>query len=139
MAIPYHPEIGTVLICDFHGFVEPEIVKRRAVVVVSPKLKNRDRLCTVIPLSTTDPLVVMPYHYKLNFDKPLPPPYASDFKWAKCDMLATVSFERLNMPCRKLHSGRRKYIEVIVSDDDITNIRKCMLHAMALSCLTKHL
>lgn len=29
MAIQIHPESGTIVICDFKGFVPPEMVKRR--------------------------------------------------------------------------------------------------------------
>lgn len=31
MAIQFHPDPGTVLICDFTGFREPEMVKRALV------------------------------------------------------------------------------------------------------------
>ena len=38
MAIQEHPHIGTVLFCDFgHGFIEPEMVKRLPVIVISPR------------------------------------------------------------------------------------------------------
>ena len=36
--IPYHPEIGTVVICDFNGYIPPEMVKRRPAIVISPKI-----------------------------------------------------------------------------------------------------
>jgi uncharacterized protein YifN (PemK superfamily) len=56
MPLTYHPETGTILICDYNlggGFIEPEMVKRRPVVVISPRFRHRDWLCTVVPLSTT--------------------------------------------------------------------------------------
>ena len=41
MALNFHPEPGMVLICDFTtGFRVPEIVKRRPVVVISPRRRR---------------------------------------------------------------------------------------------------
>jgi uncharacterized protein YifN (PemK superfamily) len=140
MAMKYHPEIGTIVICDFRGFVEPEMVKRRPVVIVSPRLRNRDRLCTVVPLSTTEPKPIMPYHYKLKLDQPLPSPYNSPFHWVKGDMFATVSFDRLFLPfAGKDAKGQRQYVIKVVEEIDLRNIRECMLHAIDLSYLTGHL
>ena len=125
MSIPFHPQIGTIVICDFHGFVVPEMVKRRLAVVISPKLKNRDRLCTIVPLSTTEPIPLMPYHYKLIIDNPFPPPYNSPFQWVKADMFATVSFKRLFIPFSgKDMQGKRKYIVKIVNDLDLKKIKR---------------
>ena len=59
MAINFNPRPGTVLYCNFEGYVIPEIVKNRPVIVVSPKYLNRKGLYTVVPMSTTivDPSV----------------------------------------------------------------------------------
>jgi len=63
MAIKYHPEIGTIVICDFKGFVKPEMIKRRPAVIISPRIRYRDKLCPIVPLSTTPPNPIMAYHY----------------------------------------------------------------------------
>jgi mRNA interferase MazF len=140
MAIHYHPEIGTIVICDFTGFVEPEMVKRRPVVIVSPRLRNRNELCTIVPLSTTEPHPIMAYHYKLKLDEPLPWPYDSPFQWVKGDMLTTVSFRRLFLPLTgKGANGKRNYVIKVIEDIDLRNIRECIFHALALSHLTGHL
>lgn len=76
VAIREHPKIGTILICDFdQGFKEPEMVKRRPVIVVSPKISTRPGLCTVVALSTTEPRPKMPFHCEIDLDPPLPPPW----------------------------------------------------------------
>ena len=110
MSIPFHPEQGTIVICDFKGFVPPEMVKRRPAVIVSPRLRNRGRLCSIVPLSTTPPKPIAPYHYKLHVDPVLPAPYDAKFHWVKADMVYTVSFDRLFMPFNgKDDSGKRIY------------------------------
>ncbi len=140
MPLTYHPETGTILICDFVGFIEPEMVKRRPVVVISPRFRHRDWLCTIVPLSTTPPDPVQAYHYKLKLDEPLPEPYDAPFHWVKGDMLATVSFKRLSLPFfGKDESGKRKYVVKVVDPADLRNIRECVLHALALSNLTGYL
>jgi mRNA interferase MazF len=109
MAIPFHPQLGTIVICDFRGFVVPEMVKRRPAIVISPNFKQREQLCTIVPLSTTPPNPIMPYHYELTLSDPLlPPPYNSRIQWVKADMFATVSFNRLFIPCAgKDKKGKR--------------------------------
>jgi mRNA interferase MazF len=141
MALRYHPDIGTVVICDFCGFVAPEMVKRRPVVIISPNFKKRIGLCTIVPLSLTEPNPIMSYHCKLTLDKRLPPPYdSSATSWVKGDLLATVSFTRLFLPyAGKDIRGNRKYVLNVVKDSDLKNIRACILNAVALCHLTKHL
>jgi mRNA interferase MazF len=140
MALWRHPEIGTIVICDFHGFIKPEMVKRRLAVIVSPRFRKRYGLCTIVPMSTTPPDPIMPYHYELKIDEPFPPPYDSPIQWVKGDMFATVSFKRLSLPCKgKNRSGKREYIVKIIEDVDLRNIRACLLHALDFSHLTKHL
>lgn len=140
MALQFHPAIGTVVICDYNGFVKPEMVKRRPAIVISPQFKHRGNLCSVVPLSTSEPDIIMPYHYKLDWaNKLLLPPYDSPFHWVKGDMFATVSFSRLTLPHTKDRTGKRIYITRTVSESDLKKIRECVLHSIDLSYLTVHL
>jgi len=91
--ITFHPRAGCVLICHFDGYVAPEIVKARPVVIVSPHHLNRGPLYCVVPLSTTAPHHVEPYHYQL---KKNPIPSGDAAVWAKCDMVSTARVERLD-------------------------------------------
>ena len=134
MAIKFHPEQGTILICDFRGFLEPEIVKRRPVIAVSPKFKDRWGLCTIVPLSTTPPRPVKNYHYKLCTDPPLPDPYSSEWQWVKADMLYTVSFDRLHLPADgKENDGKRIYDIRTISNEDLHEIQQCIRHGLGLT------
>jgi len=140
MSLSYHPHTGTIVICDFHGFIEPEMNKRRPVIIVSPRYRNSYKLCTIVPLSTTVPDPIMPYHYEITFNCPLPPPFHSPVAWVKGDMLTTVSFDRVNLPHNgKDMNGKRKYIINIVDDSQLKKIRECILNAINLSHLTKYL
>ncbi|WP_350029107.1 type II toxin-antitoxin system PemK/MazF family toxin, partial [Caballeronia sp. GAFFF1] len=61
-----------MLMCDFsRGFVPPEMVKKRAVVVISRSETHGRRLCTVVPLSTTAPAPALAWHVLLT-QNPLP-------------------------------------------------------------------
>src|SRR5437762_288703 len=82
--------------CDFTtGFKPPEMVKRRHVVVVSPRYRRHTGLCLVVPFSTVPPRDVEPHHLEI-------PVGSYDFfdpaksTWLKADMLTSVSFERLD-------------------------------------------
>ena len=97
------------------------MVKRRPVVVVSPKTLKRNRLVTVVPLSTQAPDPVQKFHHKLD-PASLPPPLASKPSWAKCDMLYTVGFERLDLPRGKRERGERPYYTHQVTEADLEAI-----------------
>ncbi len=133
MPLNFHPKPGTVLICDYDtGFKTPEMVKRRPVIVVSPRLRQRDQLCTVVPLSTTKPDRVFEYHCEVNID--LPQPYDSEAHWVKADMLATVAFHRLKpLHTGKDHEGKRKYLYPTVSSETLAEIRECIKRALGMA------
>ncbi|MCE1252549.1 MAG: type II toxin-antitoxin system PemK/MazF family toxin [Anaerolineae bacterium] len=131
MAIRYHPERGTILICDFHGLKEPEMVKKRPVIVISPQISCRNGLCTIVALSTTCPSRIMPYHYELKLDPVLPPPYDSPFHWVKGDMIYTFGFERLDLPSKgRGTDGKRKYDIRVINKAEMKIIETCVLKSI---------
>lgn len=141
MALTYHPRPGEIVLCDYStGFAAPEMVKRRPVVIVSPRLRNRQGLVTVVPLSTTAPAPAELHHCSIVLAAPLPKPFDSPQMWAKCDMLATVALARLD----RFRAGRvpggygRQFTTGNVSPAQLDDIRKGMLHALGLSSLTIH-
>ncbi|MGA2486058.1 MAG: type II toxin-antitoxin system PemK/MazF family toxin [Roseiarcus sp.] len=141
MPITEHPPLGTILICDFSaGFKVPEMVKRRPVVVISPKIAARAKLCTVVALSTTDPVPRMPYHSQLRIWPLLPEPWDKEFMWVKADMVYSVAFHRLDLLRKgKRPDGTRNYIIRCLTEDQIREVRQCLLRSIGLSGLTKHL
>ncbi|MFC7333996.1 type II toxin-antitoxin system PemK/MazF family toxin [Rhodocista pekingensis] len=141
MPIQDHPPVGTVLLCDFdQGFKEPEMVKRRPVIVVSPKISVRAGLCTVVALSMEDPRPRMPYHCQIRLDPPLPEPWGDQLRWVKGDMIYAVGFHRLDFPrIGKDERGRRLYRTAPIPEDDMRKVRGCVLSALGLGGLTRHL
>lgn len=115
MPITFHPRPGIVLMCDFTtGFMAPEIIKMRPVVVVSPHHIKRHNLYTVVPLSRTEPNPSQPYH--VYFPKT---PVAGEFGacWAKCDMVMSVSTERLDR--KKVGRGAYKVTNITPTELDL--------------------
>jgi len=70
-------------------------------------MKARYELVTIVPLSTTMPNKIMPYHYYLPFNKPLPFPYNAPGMWVKGDMIYTFHFSRFNVPFSKDENGSK--------------------------------
>lgn len=130
MPLPFHPPAGQIVICDFAGLKEPEIIKRRPAVVVSPRLRGRTGLVTVLPISTTAPRPEQSYHYSLLIDPMLPRPYEKQSVWVKCDMIYTVAFHRLNLPWYQDACGSRQYVNQYVSEDELKAIQRCMITAL---------
>ncbi len=133
MPLAFHPRPGMVLICDFNtGFKAPEMIKRRPVVVISPRHRRSNRLCTIVPLSTTAPNPVELFHHRMD-PRSLPGKLARKETWAKCDMLATVSLERLDrVMVGKEPGGKRIYVADSVTPDDLEAIRRGVLIALGL-------
>ena len=132
MRLPFHPKPGTILICDDGaGFIAPEMVKRRLVVSISPKLKRRDDLISVIPLSSTKPTSLESWHRRVDVDAG--PHWGAVPRWAKCDMVATVSFGRLTLPFSKNpQTGRRKYMQIELGDEIVADLRQAVAAALGI-------
>ena len=136
--LKFHPEPGTILICDYStGFRLPEMVKKRPVVTISPRLKRRDGLITVVPLSTSPPVPVCDHHCKISLKQTLPEPFDSAEMWVKADMLATVGFERLDLVrTGRDPFGKRKYLTPQLEPEALQIVYQCVLHAIGLGHLT---
>lgn len=132
MPLPYHPKPGTIVLCDYTtGFREPEMVKRRLAVTISPKLKRRDALVTVVPLSMSPPAPVESWHVVVPND--IPDPWGPGLRWAKCDMVATVGYGRLNLPHSKHHvTGTRQYHQIELEDDLVRALRHAVAAAIGI-------
>jgi mRNA interferase MazF len=123
--LAFHPHAGTILFCDFKGAIEPEIGKRRPVLIVQPRLPYRDGLCTVVPLSTKPPIHPQPFHVLLSKDY-LPQKGEPLESWAKCDLVCSVSLKRLD----RIQVGQRQYIAPKVSAEDLLAVRQGVLAAL---------
>ena len=135
MGIEFHPGQGTIVICDYStGVIVPEMVKRRPVIVICKQMKNRPRLCTVIPLSTTPPDPVESYHAEIKLPFALPPPYDAETQWVKGDMVNTVSFDRLNLiRLGKDQTGKRRYLLTPIGSELLEVVQRCLLAGVSLT------
>lgn len=110
------------------------MVKVRWVIVVSPRSRGRGGICTVVPLSTTPPLVIRPYHVKLDRD-PWPKGKPGVEVWVKCDMVMAVSFGRLTAYWDGKIDGKRNYVKLMISNEELRKIKKALLHSFGLGHL----
>jgi uncharacterized protein YifN (PemK superfamily) len=140
MPISDHPAPGTILICNFDGtFKEPEMVKPRCVIVLSPRIRARARLCTIVCLSTTPPQQVQQYHCQLDIRPRLPSPWGSDGIWVKGDMVYSIGFHRLNLIRMGKDGGKRIYRMDTISAEQMRQVKCCVLSGLGMAMLTKHL
>jgi len=140
MAVSYHPGQGAILLCDYQGSQTPEMDKKRPVVVLCNHIHARPNLCTVVPLSTSPPTSMMPYHFKLFTIPPLPAPYNSEFHWVKADMINAVSFQRLSLPFKgKDNNGKRIYDIRVLDKGEFRSVQQAVLNGLGLTQLTFHL
>lgn len=140
MAMKFHPLPGTVVLCDYDmgGFKPPEMVKMRPAVIVSPRLRHRDWLCAVVPLSgSVDEKRPLDYVVRLDLEQPLPEPFPQSIWWAKCDHIATVAFARIELfRTKRQPDGRRQYLQPRLRPDEFGRVRAGILHGLGLGALT---
>jgi uncharacterized protein YifN (PemK superfamily) len=93
----YQPKPGAIVKCDFTGYLIPEIVKKRPVLVIHSH-KSNSRLVTVVPISATAPTKIDFYHYELDLavESTIEPYLSSCKRWFKCDLVYVVSIERMD-------------------------------------------
>ena len=136
MGILYAVAPRTVLLCDYSagGFRPPEMVKRRPAVVISPRLPHRDGLCAVVPLSGSEPEKPLDYVIRLDFADPLPDPFPQRVWWAKCDLVATVGFFRLDLfRTSRGPEGKRRYLHPKLNEDQFAAVRSGVLAGLGLA------
>lgn len=101
------------------------MVKRRPVVVLSPKRDNAN-VCTVVPLSTTAPKQIRVQQHALPIGKYA---FLDRIKtvWAKCDMTTCVSLQRLDR--MRL---RGSYSNTFLDYDDLQAIRMTLANFLEI-------
>lgn len=134
MALRFQPQFGQVLICDFpKEFAPPEMIKRRPVVCVSPKVRNRFGIATVIPLSTTAPARKSAFNVEVTLSQPISPAYPDLTCWAKCDMVYTLSWSRLNPPKVGACNGSHQYNFIVLPPGTMCEILTGVLVGMGVT------
>ena len=120
------------MICKFDGLHAPEMTKKRAVIVVSPR-RRRTNTYTIVPLSITTPNPIREYHYQLTLPEELPHPYEGIEKWIKGDMLYTFRKDRLDCPHEKDKlNGKRKYKKIILGKEIMMHVENCIKAGLGL-------
>ncbi len=134
MGLKFHPKSGCIVTVSFQpGFKEPEMIKRRPAIVLSPAIKARVGLLTIVSLSTTPPKFVMPYHYELDIPFELPRGWSNKC-WVKGDMVNAIGFHRTDLlRIGKNKDGSRKYQTATLPDDEFRKVRQCVLHGLGMS------
>ena len=129
MPLSFHPQPGTVAICDYAtGFRPPEMVKARPVVIISPRRRS-SQLVTVVPISSVVPSSIEPWHYEL------PPgayPPARGPVWVKADMIVTVALTRLDRIRGTGPGGQRIYQVFSLPASDMLAITLAVKAALGL-------
>lgn len=128
--------------CDFSGYVPPEIVKLRRVIIVSPPNPGA-RIALVVPVSTTPPRSPSAVHVRLpggDVYRCFTPAHET---WVKADLIAHVRFDRLDRVRIPLVDGtgvpiprKFEYLPTVrLSPEHLSEVRRAILHALGLGRL----
>ena len=134
MALKYHPRAGEIFMCSYPRDMRvPEMVKTRPVIVISPRFRGRDGLITVVPMSSTTPRTIMPYHYQLTLSHALPAPFDTNPCWVICDHPMAVSWERIDLvKMGRDQYGKRKYYQHVIDSEALKDIRTCVTKSIGI-------
>ena len=138
------PKAGEIYICNFSGYVVPEMVKMRRVVVLSPP-NSGARVVLVAPISTTAPREPLPVHVELPGEAVYQCFAGEDRVWVKCDLVAHVRFDRLDrvrIPCLDAFGfpipRKFEYIRAVkLTRPHFADVRRGVLHALGLGRLAE--
>jgi uncharacterized protein YifN (PemK superfamily) len=126
VGLSFVPAPGSIVICNFEGYVQPEMVKIRRVVVISPMRTFKyvtDATVIVVPLSEVEPWPTLPWHHRIPSGR-----YAGlRTCWVKGDLIAHVGLVRLD---RVLHG--RVWIVPILHADDLFAVRSAVANAIGI-------
>uniref|UniRef100_UPI003B51B398 type II toxin-antitoxin system PemK/MazF family toxin n=1 Tax=Roseovarius indicus TaxID=540747 RepID=UPI003B51B398 len=119
--------------CNFHGFVVPEMVKVRPVMVISPRIPHRGEIVTIVPISLTPPRHDLPFCVKLS--RNYHPDEDDDLPcWAKCDMVMNLGRHRLD----GFKIGRRRWATPQATGEDLAAVKRGVLHGLGMGALLEN-
>lgn len=148
MAITYTPKVGDILECDFGNFkgeegnydkrnydgrIPNEMIKRRMVVVINPKVGGGLNL--VVPISSTKNIAAITKGTHIPLDASLFREthfYEDRKRWAKCETIQLVSRERL---FKMIDNGQR--FEQKLPRETVELIQKGVITAINAKSLLK--
>ncbi len=90
-----------------------------------------------MPLSGSEPERPVSYVARIDLANPLPAPFEQNVWWATCDMLATVSSDRLDLfRTARDQTGKRKYLQPKLPEHAFRAIQRAILAALGIQDLT---
>lgn len=148
MAINFSPKVGQILTCNYgnypkddqgnvvptvvDGHMPPEMVKCRLVVVLNGRLNGN--ACIVVPISTTKDAGKLNngQHVELAEGVIQAAKYfPQKTSWVKCDMVQTVSNERLSRPMEV----DRGWVNQTLPREIVTDIQKAVIKSINATAL----
>ncbi|VAW58168.1 hypothetical protein MNBD_GAMMA11-377 [hydrothermal vent metagenome] len=119
------------------------VKSHRPVVVLTPSITGRAKLVTVLALSTKEPDIIMPFHYKMPRNSmPQLGRFQESDTWVKGDMIYTAGFHRLDLirlGKKDNKTGKRLYFTRKLSREQMREVYACALHGLNLGQLSQHL
>lgn len=90
-------------------------------------------MCTIVTMSTTEPLTIRDHHLAIEFHPTLPAPYNKPRMWVKGDIVLTVAFHRLRYLFNgKNAAGDRNYDIRRLDPLTFEKVRECVRFGLGL-------
>jgi uncharacterized protein YifN (PemK superfamily) len=138
MAIQGTPRSGTILMCDFAPhelelLSDGNMLKTRPVIALNTSLPGRGKLIQVVPISMTAPERVMPWHVEVPIHcMPAASQHKEGVRWAKCDMVVTAGWSRLNRYEGPRRGGRIVYQDGYLDRDTMIKVKLAIAHVFGI-------
>lgn len=122
----HQPKPGTIINCNFDGYISPEMVKRRPVIILK-RNKLHNKLVTIVPISTTAPRKITNLHIEIEG------PVDGKQAWIKCDMIYTVCLDRLSRLKEKDKDGLYQWVNKTLDDQQFDAVKKGVANYLSLN------
>ncbi|WP_176509148.1 MULTISPECIES: type II toxin-antitoxin system PemK/MazF family toxin [Pseudomonas] len=143
MAIRFEPKVGQILECNYGDYrsgseevaapfhydfrLKPEMVKNRLAIVINGRIDSN--ACIVVPLSTTKDSGKLSrgWHVELSAALIAELPYfKQQTRWAKADLVAQVSRERLFKP----RQAGRGCLDQTLAREVVEQVQRAIIRVM---------
>ena len=134
--LQFPPKTGDIVMCDFPACLQaPEMIKTRAVVVISRRAQHQQGLAIVVPLSSTVPSPILDHHCEIPAR--LLPKFmqaSGGARWIKGNMVYTLSVKRLSLPAQRDRRTGKRVCDLAKLDlEHLQQVRQCVASATGIT------
>lgn len=151
MPLGYKPKVGEIVHCEFGRFfdtdgdriedndlsavdyrnfdgrIPPEIIKRRLVLILNPKLSGGALIVPISASEDSDSYTKEKYHVSFPYEPLRFTTYEDKPRWAKANLVQMVSNQRL---ARLVRASNKTHIQTVAKPELVESVQRAVIDAI---------